>query len=86
MANCSSILAWGIPWTEETGRLYSPQGHKESDTTEDLAHMHEQYRYMFEIFISLSMLHPFFYKLKVAVRIHSHEFDIISLVSKYCRK
>ena len=69
----------------ETGRLYSPKGHKESDTTEDLAHMHEQYRYIFEKFISLSMLHSFFYKLKVAVVILSHEFDIICLVSKYCR-
>ena len=28
----SSILAWRVPWTEETG--YSPRGHKESDTTE----------------------------------------------------
>jgi len=85
MATCSSILAWGIPWTAETGRLYSPKGHKESDITEDLAHMHEQYRYIFEKFISLSMLHSFFYKLKVAVGILSHEFDIICLVSKYCR-
>ena len=34
MANHSSILAWEIPWTEEPGRLYSPWGHKESDTTE----------------------------------------------------
>ena len=23
MANCFSILAWEIPWTEETGRLQS---------------------------------------------------------------
>ena len=29
----SSILAWEIPWTEEL-EGYSPQGHKESDTTE----------------------------------------------------
>ena len=29
----SSILAWGIPWTEEPGRLQS-MVHKESDTTE----------------------------------------------------
>ena len=34
MATHSSILAWDIPWTEEPGRLYSPWGHKESDTTE----------------------------------------------------
>ena len=34
MATHSSILAWKIPWTEEPG--YSPWGHKESDTTEQL--------------------------------------------------
>ena len=28
------ILAWRIPWTEEPGAVYSPWGHKESDTTE----------------------------------------------------
>ena len=31
MATHSSILAWEIPWTEESG---GPQGCKESDTTE----------------------------------------------------
>ena len=33
MATHSSILAWGIPWTEEPGGLYSPGGCKELDTT-----------------------------------------------------
>ena len=33
MATHSSILAWRIPWTEEPS---SPQGRKESDTTERL--------------------------------------------------
>ena len=33
MATHSSILAWKIPWTEETNGL-RPWGHKESDTTE----------------------------------------------------
>ena len=33
MANCSSILAWKIPWTEEPGRLQS-MGPKECDMTE----------------------------------------------------
>ena len=33
MATHSSILAWGIPWTEVG---YSPWGHKELDTTEQL--------------------------------------------------
>ena len=34
MATHFSPLAWKIPWTEKPGRLYSSQGHKESDTTE----------------------------------------------------
>ena len=34
MATHSNILAWRIPRTEEAGGLYSPWGHKESDTTE----------------------------------------------------
>ena len=29
----SSILAWRIPQLEESGELYSPWGHKESDIT-----------------------------------------------------
>ena len=30
MATHSSILAWRITWTEESGRLHTPWGHKES--------------------------------------------------------
>ena len=33
MATDSSILAWRIPWTEESGGL-SPRGREESDMTE----------------------------------------------------
>ena len=36
MATHSSILAWRTPWTEEPGGP-SPQGYKESDTTERLS-------------------------------------------------
>ena len=36
MATHSSTLSWKIPWTEKPGRLYSPWGHKESDTTKRL--------------------------------------------------
>ena len=36
VATHPSILAWRIPWREEPGRLYSPWGRKESDTTERL--------------------------------------------------
>ena len=37
MGTHSSILAWRIPWTEESGS-YSPGGHKESDRTKRLTH------------------------------------------------
>ena len=36
MASHSSILAWGIPWTEEARGLYSPWGFKELDMTKRL--------------------------------------------------
>ena len=36
MATHSSIFAWRIPWTEESGGLYSPRGHKELYTSERL--------------------------------------------------
>ena len=36
MATHSSILAWRIQWTDELGGLYSPWGHKESDTDKRL--------------------------------------------------
>ena len=39
MATHSSVLAWRIPWTVEPGRLYSPRGCEESDTSERL-HFH----------------------------------------------
>ena len=34
MATHANILAQEIPQTEEPGGIYSPQDHKESDTTE----------------------------------------------------
>ena len=40
MAAHSSVLAWGISWTEEPGGLQST-GREESDTTERL-HFHFQ--------------------------------------------
>ena len=41
MATHSSILAWRIPWTEESGSLES-MGLQESDTTEWLSTAHKQ--------------------------------------------
>ena len=38
MAIHSSIIAWKIPWTEESDRLYSPWGCKELDKIEWLTH------------------------------------------------
>ena len=40
METHSSILAWKIPWTEESVG-YSPWGHKELDTTEYLSMLDE---------------------------------------------
>ena len=37
MATHSSILVWGVPWTEEPGG-HGPRGHKESDMTEMTRH------------------------------------------------
>ena len=39
-ATHSSILAWRVPWTQESGRLHSPWGCKEPDTTEVTQHIH----------------------------------------------
>ena len=39
IATHTSTLAWKIPWMEEPGRLHSPWGCEESDTTERL-HFH----------------------------------------------
>ena len=44
MAIRSSILAWEIPGTEEPGGLYSPQGHQQSDMTEQLTPTHTEVR------------------------------------------
>ena len=38
-ATHSSTLAWRIPWTEDL-KGYSPWGHKESDTTEQVTLTH----------------------------------------------
>ena len=43
MATHSSNLAWRIPWTEESGRLYSPWGCKESGMTEQLSDCEKPY-------------------------------------------
>ena len=44
MATHSSILAWGIPWTEELVG-YSPQVRKESNSTEVSEHVHARRLY-----------------------------------------
>ena len=46
MATHSSILAWRIPWTEESDRLHS-MGLQESDTTEWVNHHHHIYIYTY---------------------------------------
>ena len=41
MAAHSSILAWVIPWRGAWWATYSPWGHKELDTTEQLTMVNE---------------------------------------------
>ena len=48
MATHSSTHAWKISWTEEPGRLYTPWGHKELDTTEQLLTSQQQQQYVFD--------------------------------------
>ena len=52
MATHSSILAWRIPWTEETDRLYSPWSCKQLDTT-------EQYQFVWQYSV-IYIYHTFF--------------------------
>ena len=40
LASHSSILVWRIPWTEESGGLYSSWGWEELDMTEATDHTH----------------------------------------------
>ena len=45
MSTHSSILAWRIPWTEEPA-VYSPWGHRESDTAEATEHVRKELLYI----------------------------------------
>ena len=47
MTTHSSILVGIIPWKEKPGGLYSPWGHKESDTTETPEHIHIPFFFSF---------------------------------------
>ena len=60
MATHSSILAWKIPWTEEPGRLYSPWGHKELDTTKQLTHTANTTFVVVSYDISRKLIHSLF--------------------------
>ena len=48
MATHSSIHAWEIPWTKESGGLQS-MGCKESYTTERLTHTHKEVQHNFNL-------------------------------------
>ena len=52
MATQSSILAWRIPWTESLVG-YSPQGCKESDTTEVTKHARYRHILKFKCILNL---------------------------------
>ena len=40
MATHSSVLAWGIPWTEEPGGLQSTGSHRDGHDLSELARVH----------------------------------------------
>ena len=42
MATHSRILAWGLPWTEESGGLQSMRSPRVGHNRSDLAHTHEK--------------------------------------------
>ena len=46
IATHSSILAWAIPRTKESGGLHSLWGHKELDTTERLTFFFHKYNHL----------------------------------------
>ena len=55
MATHSRILAWRIPWTEESVGLYSSCGCKESDMTERLNRRRSMDNFIFGFFLLLSL-------------------------------
>ena len=65
MASHSSILAWRIPWIEESGRLW-PWGHKELDTTEATEHACTKH------FVGGSLYKAFKENLIAVVHTHTH--------------
>ena len=79
MATHSSILAWEILWTEESGGL-SPWGRKESDTTEQL-----KMKMLFIIvnfgLIGSEVLVP---QGRIFQREHSKDWPLTTLSSSYC--
>ena len=53
MATHSSILAWKIQWTDDPG-AYSPWGHKELITTEQLTHT---YKLIILVLVSIGLIY-----------------------------
>ena len=66
MANCSSILAWRIPWAEDPGG-YSPCGCKESNTAQATQHN-----------IDLSETHPYIQGIPCPTEVSSSGFKLLA--------
>ena len=69
MATYSSILAWRIPQMEEPGKLYSPRGFKESDTTEPIHFTSFQFALLF--FLDSLCINRYFYFINFLYFYHS---------------
>ena len=77
MATHSSILAWKIPWTREPG--YSPWGHKESDTTEQLTHTPYFYRMFQSLDFLLQIFSCYLFLLHIVPSLHHLQSISLSL-------
>ena len=77
IATHSSILAWGIPWTEESGD--SPWSCKESDMTEQLSpHVHLHQDHLVLVQMHLCSLFPILLPLLTLCHVTSTSFSFFS--------
>ena len=83
MATHSSILAWEIPWTEESGRIQS-MGPQESDMTQQLNHHHH-----IQIYVCVCMCVCIYMCVCVCVCVYIYiwltHFDIQQKLTLYCK-
>ena len=68
----SSILAWRIPWTEESGRLQSIESQRVEHDWSDLASMHSLLTMLWQFQVNSRGTQPCIYKYPFSPRCPSH--------------